>query len=278
VIVEPSKFRTSDHQTLVWDMSEGPQRPVILLHGLGQQRRFWDTTSQHLGSHTVVRIDQRCHGESDTPIKADLSIARCGLDVVELADRLDLKDPLVVGHSWGASVALAAGAAGNLDVLLIDGGLMPLSALGDWQTIRPRFIPPLTSFSVSDVASWLSESGVPPEIQEASVEAVRHGYREISPGLLTTKIGAERHMAVLDELASYSPLEDFKHMAVNLRSVSAIVAGNLEDERLSAVGNIQKVFPDLRVAVWPDAIHDVPLQSPQLTAAFISATARGETQ
>lgn len=271
---ETSKLRTSDHQTITFDVQSGSQRPIVLLHGLGQQRRFWDPVSAELQDHTIIRVDQRCHGESDTPIGSDVHIARCAMDVIEIIDRIDVKNPLIVGHSWGASIALSASVQAELDALLIDGAITPLSSLGNWTDIRPRFEPPSGSFTLTDVENWLRSSGIPDFISAA--KAVSHGYRTLPDGRLTTKIGLERHMAVLDELAAYNPIEDFSKFPPLPCSVRALIAGELTESREKSVLDIKSVYPDLRVDVWHEAIHDVPLQFPQRIAHLISTTARGE--
>lgn len=271
--VESSKLRTSDHQTITFDLHTGTGRPLVFLHGLGQQRRFWDPVSSNLGEHTYLRIDQRCHGESDTPINSELSIARCALDAIEVIDRLNLVNPLIVGHSWGASIALSVSAQAGFDSLLIDGAITPLSTLGVWSEIRPRFEPPISSFSSSQVHDWIKSSGI--EDVEAAVSAVSFGYRENEDGRLQTRIGLHRHMAVLDELAAYNPIVDYETVGRGTCTVTALLAGPMSDSREISVLDIQSVYPDLRVLVWPEAIHDVPLQFPQRIADLITELAKG---
>src|SRR2546428_6038011 len=43
--------------------------PFVLVHGLASNARLWDGVAEHLhaAGHTVVVIDQRGHGLSDTP-------------------------------------------------------------------------------------------------------------------------------------------------------------------------------------------------------------------
>ena len=273
MIPETSKLRTSDHQTITFDLHTAKERPLVYLHGLGQQRRFWNPVSSRTSDHTILRLDQRCHGESDTPLSSDLSIERCAIDVVETIDRLNIDNPLVIGHSWGASVALSVSAQTGFDSLLIDGAITPLSSLGIWSEIRPNFEPPHTTFSKSQVLDWVQSSGI--SDVEMAVEAVSFGYRENEDGTLRTRIGIDRHMAVLDELAAYNPIPDFERVSMGTASVTALLAGSMTDSREISVSAIKSVYPDLRLLVWPEAIHDVPLQFPQRIADLISELAKG---
>ncbi len=106
--------------------SAGTAAPVVLLHGLSQQRSFWDPVVRRLRAAPVAVLDQRGHGESDTPIDADFSVGACADDVLTLLDRLGWERAIVVGHSWGAAVALAVAARAPERVgaaVLVDGGL-----------------------------------------------------------------------------------------------------------------------------------------------------------
>ena len=105
--------------------------PVILLHGLSQQRRFWEPVVARIRHAPVITLDQRGHGASTAGPRADYSSDRCAREVIELAQLLAYPSIHVVGHSWGGAVALrVTAAAPNLveSCCLIDGGLSTPSA------------------------------------------------------------------------------------------------------------------------------------------------------
>jgi pimeloyl-ACP methyl ester carboxylesterase len=91
--------------------------PVVLLAGLGLDHECWTGTAAALavGGHRVVGIDLRGTGRSDAPT-GGYSIDRLALDVLAVLDRLDLSGAVLIGHSFGAQVALliAATAPGRL--------------------------------------------------------------------------------------------------------------------------------------------------------------------
>ena len=69
----------------------------------------------------------------------------CAGDVLAVLDHLGWSRAVVVGHSWGASVALEAAASAPDRVaaaVLVDGGLWSLSALGPRDRVREALIPP----------------------------------------------------------------------------------------------------------------------------------------
>ena len=80
--------------------------PVVLLHGLASQRRFWNLVAPHLVGVPLLALDQRGHGDSDKP-DDDYGYDAVVADLATALDALGLSRAVLVGHSWGASVALS---------------------------------------------------------------------------------------------------------------------------------------------------------------------------
>ena len=80
----------------------------LLVHSLGGRLAFWELTLTELRrNHRAAALDLRGHGAS-----APASFAESGLDdfvddVLRVADSLGLRRFVLVGHSFGATVALA---------------------------------------------------------------------------------------------------------------------------------------------------------------------------
>lgn len=86
-------------------------RAVVLLAGLGLDHDSWAGPAVTLSrQHRVVRIDLRGTGGSDAPTEG-YSLERLAADVIAVFDRLDLADVVLVGHSFGAQVALRVAAS-----------------------------------------------------------------------------------------------------------------------------------------------------------------------
>lgn len=88
----------------------GSGDPLVLIHGITEQRRSWDPLVPALAEdHTVVLVDLPGHGASGPGESYDVvSLARAVAGVV---DELEVPVPLVVGHSLGGAVATAYAAA-----------------------------------------------------------------------------------------------------------------------------------------------------------------------
>ncbi|MFI0468361.1 alpha/beta fold hydrolase [Saccharopolyspora sp. 5N102] len=88
----------------------GAGEPVVLVHGSWDDLRGWDALVPHLaGRFRVLGYDRRGHGGSDRPPGQ----GRMSEDVADLAallERLEHAPAHVVGHSYGATIALSLAA------------------------------------------------------------------------------------------------------------------------------------------------------------------------
>lgn len=87
--------------------------PVLFVHGLGGNGNQWTLQLDHLRRRRrAVAFDLRGHGESDPAEPAagretgDYAIEALAQDVAAVADQLDLRRFVLVGHSLGGSVAI----------------------------------------------------------------------------------------------------------------------------------------------------------------------------
>ena len=84
---------------------EGSGRPVILLHGNGEDHTIFDVAIKDLArSYTVYALDSRAHGKSD-PVPT-LTYREMAGDVAAFIRQQGLEKPALVGFSDGGVVAL----------------------------------------------------------------------------------------------------------------------------------------------------------------------------
>jgi len=89
----------------------GYGRPLVLLAGLGGTAHVFDDFAPKLTDHgRVVGITRRGFGASSAP-QSGYSVGRFAQDVLESLDALDLKEAVLIGHSFGGEeLTRAAGA------------------------------------------------------------------------------------------------------------------------------------------------------------------------
>jgi pimeloyl-ACP methyl ester carboxylesterase len=84
----------------------GEGTPIVLVHGITESRRSWDPLLERLaGSHDVLAVDLRGHGESEASEPYD--VITLASDVHEVVEALGIENPLLIGHSLGGTVVSA---------------------------------------------------------------------------------------------------------------------------------------------------------------------------
>ena len=99
-------FLDRDGCTLYYEMSPGPSRPVVLIHGWCCDHSYLAPQASHFAGrgHLVVSLDLRGHGRSGRPHQA-YPIGGFADDVAWLCGALNLSKPILIGHSMGGIVA-----------------------------------------------------------------------------------------------------------------------------------------------------------------------------
>jgi pimeloyl-ACP methyl ester carboxylesterase len=123
-----------------------PAAPGLLLHhGLASTSHIWDLMLPGLvRRYHVVAYDARGHGLSGKP-SSGYGFERVGADALAVIRATKLRAPVVVGHSWGAMVALDLAANHPRSVsgaVLVDGGLAALRGMGTWTEVKQQLAPP----------------------------------------------------------------------------------------------------------------------------------------
>jgi len=151
---------------VAWE-SSGSGTPLVLVHGLSEDRRAWDPLVPRLeGRFRVVRLDLRGHG--DSPDADDYGALAMAGDVAAVVAEAGIDEPpLLVGHSLGAVVVTAyATSAPARSVVNVD---QPLR-LGDFATalapVADALRGPAFAETFAAVLDGLGHDGVPPESLE----------------------------------------------------------------------------------------------------------------
>lgn len=107
-------------------------RPAMLcLHGGAAHARWFDFVAGAFTADYHVRaLDQRGHGESAWTDPPEYSYARYAADLAEVAEKLDLRDFILIGHSMGGTVALeyAATHPGRVGALIVVDSTLQMTA------------------------------------------------------------------------------------------------------------------------------------------------------
>jgi pimeloyl-ACP methyl ester carboxylesterase len=266
----------------------GSGRPVVLLHGLASNARIWDGVGPRLAGAglRVVALDLRGHGDSEQPASG-YDFASVGRDLEAALAGLGLRRAVVVGHSWGANVALqyAADRPGAVTGLaLVDGGLQ---AVAEWagatrEEARRRMAPPRFAVPLDD---WLARAG---RFDDAGGpgrpwvrDFLRAGVDVDDRGVAHARFRFDNHLQVIDALYDQRPpaLYPLVDCPVLLCPAADPAAdrGRAEAKR-GAVERALELFPSAHVTWFEDTMHDIPLQRPAELAAELARFATDLTE
>lgn len=147
-------------------VGSGP--PLIMIPGLGYGAWSWQAQADDLGrDHRVVRIDNRGTGRSGKP-PSGYSIDQMALDVVDVAEHLELGPAHLVGSSMGGYIATTVASTAPR---LVSSVVLVATTVGG---------PSCTRVPESTVAAWSAASTLPPsDYARATMPlSFRHGWPE----------------------------------------------------------------------------------------------------
>jgi pimeloyl-ACP methyl ester carboxylesterase len=270
----------------VWD---GPvvrraSSGVLLHHGLASSMRIWDLVIPRLArSHRVVAFDARGHGMSGKP-STGYDLATTTADALAVARATGLRRPVVVGHSWGGTVALEIADRHPRSIagaVLIDGGLVRMQTnFPDWRSAREALAPPqLAGTPVEQFRSMIrsflgAELDITPEVEDIIVSVMRVD-RE---GRIHPRLSRANHLRILRAIWEQDPIAAFSRLRTPVLAIAARREGT-EDDFTAAK---RRAMAEARRASrgrparfrWMEGIHDLPLQRPEALARAVERFAR----
>jgi pimeloyl-ACP methyl ester carboxylesterase len=264
---------------LEWDPEGDPQEPALfMLHGLSSNALVWGRMAEQMPGRRMVALDQRSHGPSDRPAEGYAS-SELVADAGHAIEELGLGRPLVLGHSWGASVALDL-AARRPDLIaglvFVDGPPAAMSRVMSWVEASRRMQPPLPIYTDLDQAAEAQRQYLGEAWAEDLRPFVRAGLVDVDGGLTST-LTVDVRRQILEQMFEFDPLSHFPKVE---GPVLLAMAGRLwpgappefEEGRRRAVEEVLASIPGVQ-ARWYDSRHDVPLIRPAELAADVERTA-----
>jgi pimeloyl-ACP methyl ester carboxylesterase len=267
------------------ESSSRREPPVLLFHGLSSNARYWDRLARNLGGRRLIALDQRGHGLTGRPPKAPDLAGGYSMDALLddaefVIGQLGLAAPVVVGHSWGATVTLElAGTRPGLasGLVFIDGPVQSAANMFSWEDAQRFMQPPLprfSSFSDAIAESRRDLDGAWADDLEPFVHA-----RVVSDGdsLVLTLTAAVR-LELLRGLYDSQP--DVLWPRLDMPAFALLARGgptSISSWKELGAARLASLAPGVEIR-WFDTPHDIPLYAPAEVAAEVervSAAAGG---
>lgn len=277
---------------LHWNLGLGRQ-PAVLLHGLASNARIWELVAPYLQKHgmQVLAPDGRGHGLTDKP-DGDYGFHTFHRDLAGFINALELERPLLVGHSWGASLALdyaarmPAGPRAPAGIVLVDGGMIQLDREpgATWESTLQRLTPPrLAGTPLEAFLERLRENSPlwqqdDHREQDAWLPLILANFDIQEDETISPRLNFEHHMQIVRAMWEFKTYERYQHLRCPVLLVPARSAEPLSEREAGFIASKERGTAYLlqhheKVAVrWmEDSIHDIPLQRPaELGDAIVS--------
>ena len=277
-VVRSREVRTDGVRLHVRRWPGGPNA-ALLIHGLASSSHIWDLVARGLGRLGVepVAYDQRGHGRSAKP-SSGYGFEHTAADAAAVIRAAGLRRPIVVGHSWGANVALELAVRHPRLVsgaILLDGGFSSMRERFDWRTAKAVLSPPaFAGIPVEAFVAGIPEhTGLPrtPDIEAVVLSLVRVDAR----GRVHPRLARSNHLRILHALWAQDTDGLLHRVRVPTLVLAARRRGVAPDEvdfaraKAAASQRVRAIGPPVAFE-WIEGIHDVPLQRPEAVARRIA--------
>lgn len=274
---------------LHWDF-DGPGRPVLLLHGLASNARIWEKVAPLLARSGLVPLapDWRGHGLSDKP-DGEYAFGPLLRDITAFIEVSQLEQPLLVGHSMGAMLALdyAArapfGPRSPAGLFLVDGGMAQLddSPGATWEKVSLNLAPPrLEGMPVETFLAHLSSLYPKWNLDDGAIQAILANFEIDGDETISPRLSYPRHMQLLRAIWDFKTYRRFDRLRCPVFMAPARPPEPLEpleaehlELKQRGLNEARRRISGLQVYWFEDCIHDVPLYRPEELAAQIASFA-----
>ena len=169
--------------TSLFVVERGTGYPVIVLHGGPglDHHEFADYLDPLTDEFRLLLVDQRANGRSERPPESTWTLERMAQDVIMLARAIGLDRYAVLGHSFGAFVALqnAVDYPGMAAQTVVSSGIPSMKYLetleGNLNTFEP------VELREQVIASWAREPTVSTEEESAQLMADQFPFHFADP-------------------------------------------------------------------------------------------------
>ncbi len=258
-----------------------PEGTVVLLHGLASSSQIWGAVAPRLAERArVLAPDLRGHGRSDKP-DSGYDFASIVADLDGLLDAAGVERPVLVGHSWGAHVALEYAAAHperSAGLVLVDGGLEGLDGM-TWEQVERDLAPPdLTHLTMPELIAQVKEWGWD-AFWDEQVEATLLSLFDVAEdGTVRPRLSRANHMRILRAVWQQRLTDLYPAVDGPALIVPTLGAGEERRTKEEQVARARALLPAAAVRWFENTSHDVPLERPRELAAAIDSFLAGRRE
>jgi pimeloyl-ACP methyl ester carboxylesterase len=245
---------------------QGSGRPVVFIHGNPGSAQDWMGVFSPLASrHRVIAFDRPGHGRSQRPKHGDATVEVQAQLLHDVLAQLRIERPILVGHSWGATLALvyAINYPDEIAGLVVVAPAAYESHDGSFLTGLPS-VPVIGDAANYVLTPLIGASVVRGELKKAfSPDPVPKNYLKSVLSEWTKPSKARAY--ALDEDFYNPAVKKFSPRYTEIVVPVSIVTGDADlivSEKDNAE-RLHEVLPKSRFVVLPKTGHQIPFTHPQ---------------
>jgi lipase len=258
---------------LIYD-GQGPA--LIFLHATGFMPWIWHPVAREFAENHRVVVPYFCDHRHSDPHQGGLSWLMLAEDLVRFCDKLDIRNPRMVGHSMGGAViTLAAGRFGvpAEKMVLFEPIFLPEQLYSLQLRVEDH---PLAGKSIKRRNAWDDRQSAGSYLKSKPLFArwdeemldmyLHYGFTEADAGGITLACHPEREASLFMGSMDYDPWP----VMPQVRCPVLILEGELSENR--GFINLQKAaeqFPQGRHQVVAGAGHLIPMERPRESVRLI---------
>ncbi|WP_077329555.1 alpha/beta fold hydrolase [Virgibacillus siamensis] len=248
-----------------WGNRENPA--LVLLHGMGGTGLSFGELAHYLSDYYVVSLDLSAGEYSGDEAYMPSNMAET---IHRLINQLDLQGITLVGHSWGAHLALYYAAAHPekiTRVISLDGGY--IEERGSLDEELQNLVEFHNSIRFpSWEAFWESERSELPRWSEELEAASRSQVKEID-GEIRLALPIPVAQAIVKGIFNEPTSEILDRVSSPVLLLRSDLPEELEELRTRSIHHFRKHVPDAAVHVIPGTTHDIYRDAPEKVAEQI---------
>jgi pimeloyl-ACP methyl ester carboxylesterase len=259
-------------------VSAGTGRPVVLIHGNpGSHQDYTMAVLDRLSrSFHAIAFDRPGHGCSERHDSGESNVEAQAKFIRDALRELSIKKPILVGHSWGGSLVLAAAVAYAEEfsgIVLLAPAAYP-SVRVEWWSRLPH-VPVLGDFMIHTLTPLLGPAIVRISLKEAyHPQPVQQDYAEQSAEMWTTpervRACAYDERTLRSSLRSLSP----SYAAIELPVVIVTGSADLLLEPHKHAYQLHDTIRGSELVVLPETGHQLPQTRPDSVVDAVKAAWR----
>jgi pimeloyl-ACP methyl ester carboxylesterase len=259
----------------------GVGRPILLLHGLGSTVHIWDLVAPQLSEWgRTVALDLRGHGLSEQP-NHGYDFATIAQDVVNFIRFIaNGERVLLVGHSWGAYVALYVAAHfpnAVHSIVLIDGGIIDLkSQWQSWAIAEQHMTPPdMANKTVDQLRLLIRQEWLKQVWRQEIEELAMHSFSIGENNSVRPRLARPNHMQITKAIWEFVPAHELMQIDCPVLVVVPTPPGMSQQldawqsDKRRQVEAAERQMQNGRVVWLDETIHDIPWQRPHELAELL---------